>query len=95
MIFTQDQKLYVSKDRYDTLLRQFMRLKHENHEMRKAWTELKRRAKRIDDRVLDDIYQFETLEEEKAYLIGAFNAKKATEWDMEELEDNCYVETGK
>ena len=98
MIFTQDQKLYklyVGKDRYDTLLRQFMHLKHENNQMREAWTELKRRTKRIDDRVLDDVYQFETLEEEKAYLIGAFNAKKAIEWDMEELEVNCHAETGK
>lgn len=87
----EEQVLYVSKARYDTLLRKFMCLKRENYEMKEAWKELKKRTKHMDERVIDDIYQFDTLEEEKAYLIGAFNSKKATEWDMEELEEKCYV----
>lgn len=84
-------KLYIDKAKYDLLLRNYMCLKRENHDLKNAMTELKRRSKRIDGRVIDDIFQFETLEEEKAYLIGAFNSKKATEWDIEELEGKCYA----
>lgn len=94
----EEHELYISKARYDTLLRQFMCLKRENHDLKdvaiaykEAWKELKNRTKHMDDRVIDDICQFDTLEEEKAYLIGAFNSRKATEWDMEELEEKCYV----
>ena len=83
-----ENTLYVEKARYDTLLRQFMCVKRDNQKLQEAWDELKRRTKRMDERVLEDIYQFETLEEEKAYLIGAFNSKKAIQWDMEELEAN-------
>ena len=87
----EETRLYIEKSRYDTLLRKFMCLKRENHDLKEAWKELKKRTKHMDERVIDDIYQFDTLEEEKAYLIGAFNSKKATEWDMEELEEKCYV----
>ena len=87
----EERERYISKSRYDTLLRQFMCLKRENHDLKEAWKELKKRTKHMDERVIDDICQFDTLEEEKAYLIGAFNSRKATEWDMEELEEKCYV----
>lgn len=90
----EDSTLYVEKARYDILLRRFMCLKRENHDLKESWKELKFKTHRIDQRVLDDIYQFETLEEEKAYLIGAFNSKKATEWDIEDLEGKCYVAPG-
>lgn len=91
----EEPVLYVSKAKYDILLRNFMCLKRKNYEMKEAWKELKKRAKHMDERVIDDIYKFDTLEEEKAYLIGAFNSKKAVEWDMEELEEKFNAENRK
>lgn len=87
----EEQVLYVSKARYDTLLRKFMCLKRENYEMKEAWKELKNRTEHLDDRVLDDLHQFDTLNEEIAYIMGAFNSNKASKWNMEELEEKCYV----
>ena len=91
----EEQVLYVSKARYDTLLRKFMCLKRENYEMKEAWKELKNRTEHIDERVLDDLHQFDTLNEEIAYIIGAFNSKKASKWDMEELEEKFNAENRK
>lgn len=87
----EEQVLYVSKARYDTLLRKFMCLKRENYEMKEAWKELQSKTARFDDRVLEDIHRFGSLEEENAYIIGSFSTMLAVKYDMEELEEKCYV----
>lgn len=83
----EEQVLYVSKDKYETLLRHFMNLKQENYEMKEAWKELKAKTAQFDDRVLEDIHRFGSLEEENAYIIGSFNTMLAVKYDMEELEE--------
>lgn len=86
-----DNTCYVEKRHYDALLSAFGRLKVENANLRKAWTDLKTKTARFDDRVLDDIHRFDSLEEENAYLIGSFNTMLAVRYDMEELEEKYNV----
>lgn len=87
----EETRLYIEKARYDTLLRKFMCLKRENHDLKEAWNDLKTKTAQFDDRVLEDIHRFGSLEEENAYIIGSFNTMLAVKYDMEELEEKCYV----
>ena len=87
----EEQVLYVSKAKYETLLRHFMCLKQQNYEMKEAWNALRSKTVQFDDRVLEDIHRFNSLEEENAYIIGSFNTMLAIKYDMEELEEKCYV----
>lgn len=90
-----DNTCYVDKKHYDALLSAFGRLKVENNNLKKAWTDLRTKTAQFDDRVLDDIHRFDSLAEENAYLIGSFNTMLAVRYDMEELEETYDVETGK
>ena len=83
----KETRLYIEKDRYDMLLRRFMCLKRENQNLKEAWNDLKSKTAQFDDRVLEDIHRFGSLEEENAYIIGSFNTMLAVKYDMEELEE--------
>lgn len=83
----KETRLYIEKDRYDMLLRRFMCLKRENQNLKEAWNDLKSKTAQFDDRVLEDIHRFGSLEEENAYIVGSFNTMLAVKYDMEELEE--------
>lgn len=91
----KETRLYIEKDRYDTLLRRFMCLKRENQNLKEAWNDLKSKTAQFDDRVLEDVHRFGSLEEENAYIIGSFNTMLAVKYDMEELEEKFNAENRK
>lgn len=86
---------YVNKKHFYAVLASFEKMKTERDNLKKAWTDLKTKTAQFDDRVLEDIHRFDSLEEENAYLIGSFNTMLAIRYDMEELEEKYNVETGK
>ena len=79
--------IYVDKRHYDALLRSYSLVKKENQQLRKNWNDMKEKTGKFDDRVLEDIHRFDTLKEENAYLIGAFNSLVAIRYDIEDLEE--------
>ena len=82
---------YVEKRHYDALFSAFSKAKAENAALKKAWSEMRDRTAKFDDRVLDSIHRFDTLHEENAYIIGSFNTMLAVRYDMEELEEKYNV----
>lgn len=85
-----NDKVYIEKRHYDALLSAFGKLKLENAKLKDIVGTLKEKTQTYDDRVLDDIHQFSgehKLDEERAYLIGAFNAMTAFRYDIEKMEE--------
>lgn len=87
--------IYVEKSHYDNLFSAYSDAMNENVHLKKAWDELKDRFKRINSSVLLDVYDFETIDEQRAYLIGAFNMLESVELDMNEMEGNINAENCK
>ena len=75
----------VEKARYDALLMRYFKAQKDKERLRKLVDELK-------DRITNT---FSTLEEERAYLEGAFIATKAIEWDIIELGGKYDVQISK
>lgn len=90
-------RVYVDKEHYDALLRVFGKVKTENATLRDMLRVILEKTTTYDDRVLEDIHQFTSpdgthqLNEEKAYLIGAFNAMTAIRYNLEEMEAMFHV----
>lgn len=84
---------YVDKKHYDNLFSAFSSTKVENTNFKKAFKELKEKTLQFDDRVLEDIHRFDSLQEENAYLIGSFNTLLAMRFNIEELEEKYNVKT--
>lgn len=83
---------YVDKKHYDALFAAFSSAKAENASLKKALTDLKTKTLQFDDRVLEDIHRFDSLQEENAYLIGSFNTLLAMRYNIEELEEKYNVQ---
>lgn len=86
---------YVEKERYDMLFAAYAKAESQLADLKKAWNDLRSKTAQFDDRVLDDIHRFGSLEEESAYLIGSFNTMLAFKYDMEELEETFNAENRK
>jgi len=90
-------QIYVDKRHYDALLTAYGNLKIENRNLQAALDELSSRVLQFDDRVLEDIHQFDlagvhSLDQERAYLIGSFNTLLAMKYNIEELEEKHHVQ---
>ena len=78
--------IYVDKKHYDALLKAYGREKTQNIELTKRLDIFRQMINQFNDRVLEDIHRFKTLEEESAYLTGAYNTLLALRYNLEDLE---------